>query len=241
MSALKPGLSVFVIAKDAAGVIGAAIESVRSAADEIVVVVDSADRDSTADAARAHTANVSVRPFDGFSSFKNHAMSLCTHRWAMNLDTDEIADGELCASLNEFKKQDGPPPHGARILRRPVFLGGEIRHCGWFPDWVTRVAWRESAHYPARAVHERLEPGGSIVDLRGSLRHTTADRYADFLEKQSRYAKLSAARPNLARALGEPPLEFLRTVILQSAWLDGWRGFAIAYAKAAYAWMKYRP
>lgn len=237
---MSAGLSVFVLAKDAEKNLNECLALAKPLADEIVVVVDAGSRDATVDVARSHTSRVFIRPFDGFSSMKSYALSQCGCEWALNLDTDERLTPSLSEEISRVKRLSANPRNGYFINRLPYFLGRPIRHGGWYPDWVLRLVRRSKAFYPERAVHERIEVEGQTGRLDGNLIHYTATDWRIFLEKQRRFAALSAARPSLLAQLTRPPAAFLKSSILRCGILDGWRGLAVAYAQAYYTYHKYQ-
>ncbi len=238
---IPPGLSVFLIARDAAADLRECLDAACPIADEIVVVVDPESRDGTADVARTITPHVFLRPFDGFSSMKSFALSQCRRTWAMNLDTDERVTRQLIEEIERVKRDSDSPVSGYAVNRLPFFLGRPIRHGGWYPDWVIRLVRTDRAIYPVRAVHERLEVSGPTDRLTSPLHHFTARDWQGFLIKQRRFASLSTAAPSWVSCLTRPPATFLRSAILQMGILDGWRGLAVAYAQSYYSFHKYRP
>src|SRR3954464_3429743 len=64
-------------------------------AEEILVVVDSASTDDTADVASHLADRVEVRPFTSFSAFRNTAMELARGDWIFFVDADERVSPEL--------------------------------------------------------------------------------------------------------------------------------------------------
>lgn len=233
------GLSVFIVAKDAQQDIRECLSSVRGVADEIVVVVESSTRDGTAQVAREFTSHVFLKPFEGFSEIKSFAMSKCSRGWVMNVDTDECITPELASALEDLKAGRGSPADGFAVNRLPYFLGRPIRHGGWYPDWVVRVSRREHASYPLRRVHERMEVAGRVGRLAGHLLHHTARQLRPFLEKQKVFASLSDARPSWVARWTHPPAAFFRSLILKAGWLDGWRGWVIAWIQGYNSYLKY--
>lgn len=236
----ESGLSVFVLAKNAAKNLDDCLAGVRGLADEIVVVVDADSRDGTADAARSHTGKIFTRAFDGFSAMKGFALAQCTREWALNLDTDERVTPELIRSIEEVKRSSGTSVSGYAVNRLPYFLGKPIRHGGWYPDWVIRLVKRLQAAYPPRQVHERLEVSGQTSRLAGHLLHHTATDWKIFLEKQRRFAALSDVRPSVWARCTHPPAAFVKSAVFQMGVLDGWRGVAVAYSQAYYSYYKYK-
>src|SRR3954470_18970973 len=100
-------ISVAIIAKDEQRHIGAAIESVASWADELIVLLDSRTSDRTAAISREHGARVVIEPWRGFAAQRNRALELCAGEWVLFLDADERVTAELrreiCSTFDQDK------------------------------------------------------------------------------------------------------------------------------------------
>ncbi|HEX2629516.1 MAG TPA: glycosyltransferase family 2 protein, partial [Chitinophagaceae bacterium] len=96
-------LSVVIITFNEEQNIGRCIESVRSVADEIIVL-DSYSTDETVNIARSMGAIVHQEKFRGYIGQKNFAVWLATHNYILSLDADEALDDRLAASILEAKK-----------------------------------------------------------------------------------------------------------------------------------------
>ncbi len=85
-------ISVCMIVRDEAEVLGVALDSVRAWAEQIVVV-DTGSRDGSLDVARRHGALVDrVEWNDDFSAARNASMGLASAEWILILDADEWID-----------------------------------------------------------------------------------------------------------------------------------------------------
>lgn len=85
-------LSLAMIVKDEAAVLGHCLESVRALVDEMVVV-DTGSTDGTPDLARALGAQVHLFPWEGdFSAARNASLDHATGDWILVLDADEALD-----------------------------------------------------------------------------------------------------------------------------------------------------
>lgn len=114
-------LCVAMIARDESARIGAALESVRGYADQIIVV-DSGSKDATPDIARSHGAI--VVPFewcDDFAAARNAAYPHITTRWTLWLDADELLDRSTAGPLAEMLARDDVLGYG--LVRRD-YVGG---------------------------------------------------------------------------------------------------------------------
>ncbi|MGA2837872.1 MAG: glycosyltransferase [Acidimicrobiales bacterium] len=101
-------LSVCMIVKDEAAQVGAAIDSVRAVADEIVVI-DTGSTDGTADIAAAHGATVHHRPWTGsFAVARNEAIDCATRDWILMLDADQRLDEDSATELRRITQVELP-------------------------------------------------------------------------------------------------------------------------------------
>jgi glycosyltransferase involved in cell wall biosynthesis len=122
-------------------------------ADE-VVVVDSGSSDQTCRIAREAGARVLTRAFTDFGDQKNFAASQAAHPWVLSLDADEALSPELRAALLEWK-QTVPARPAYEVTRKTNFLGGWIRHSGWYPEYRVRLYRRDAARLCGRLARNR--------------------------------------------------------------------------------------
>jgi glycosyltransferase involved in cell wall biosynthesis len=125
-----------------------ALQSVAGVARQ-VFVIDSGSTDNTGAIARAAGATFVVHPWAGYAAQRNWALDHLplTAPWTMFLDADEAVTPALAAEIRNVTAR--PPDmvaHTAFFLNRVlVFMGREIRHCGYFPSWNLRLFKRGSA------------------------------------------------------------------------------------------------
>ena len=129
----------------------AAIESV-SWADE-VIVVDSGSNDDTRDLAASSGARVIENPWPGFSQQKQFAVDAARNEWIFSLDADEHVSEALRHEISAIDLE-GSTAKGFRIPRLSTYMGREIRHSGWYPDWQLRLFDRRSGRWNGKMVHE---------------------------------------------------------------------------------------
>jgi glycosyltransferase involved in cell wall biosynthesis len=212
--------------------------------DEIVVVDQGSDDDTAGIAVRAGAKVVAKPDFAGFGQQKQAALDAATGDWVLSIDADERVPEELA---REIGAAIAAGVHDAyRINRRTFFLGRFLKHGGWYPDRVLRLARRSGARFTSDAVHERLEVSGSVSDLQTDMLHMSYRTVDDVLTKQRRYALLSAqarrargAQGGLAAALVRSVFAFVKGYVLQLGLLDGSRGLVAAMARAQETFWRY--
>jgi glycosyltransferase involved in cell wall biosynthesis len=237
-------LSVVVITKNEAAVIGRCLESVAWA-DELVVL-DSGSSDATCEIARRHGAKVEIDPdWPGFGPQKNRAVALARGDWVLSLDADEWVTPELRAAIERALAAPGPRA-AFRMPRRSSYCGRVMRHSGWWPDHVTRLFRRGLARFSDDLVHERLIVDGETGTVGAPLMHEAFRDLDEVLHKMNAYSSAGAealaqrgVRATLATAVGHGLWTWIRTYVLRLGFLDGREGFALAVSNAEGAYYRY--
>ena len=243
-SAAPIPLAVAVITRNEETNLPRCLESVAGLAAEIVVI-DSGSTDATVAIAKRFGARVEVTDWPGFTAQKNRALAACREPWVLSLDADEVVSPELAAAIRALFAQGLPPLQGYWINRRNRYLGAWLRHA-WTPEWRLRLVARASARWAGGRVHEHLEVAGPTGRLAGDLLHESYQTLDEHLQRTLVYARLGAedlmARGERFRAhklLLSPWGRLLRSLIVQQAWRDGWRGLLVAASSMLAAFAKY--
>ncbi|MBS0533689.1 MAG: glycosyltransferase family 2 protein [Proteobacteria bacterium] len=237
-----PRLSVIVIARNEAAKIGACLDSVAFA-DERIVIDDNSSDDTRA-IAEARGARVIVRAMDGFGAQKNFALGEANGDWVFSIDADERVTPALSAEIMSAIGQG--TADGYELPRLSSFCGREMRHSGWYPDYVLRLFRRGKARFSDDAVHERVICDGKIARLNSDLLHAPVMQIEDALSRMDRYSTAGAAelvargrRVSFASGITHGLWSFFRTYILRAGFLDGREGFLLAVANAEGTYYRY--
>ncbi len=235
-------LSVIVITKNEEQHIQRCLESV-SWADEIIVL-DSGSQDNTLALARAYTDKVFSTDWPGFGIQKQRALEKASGDWVLSIDADEYVTLELREQLQQAMSQNDVD--GMEIPRLSSYCGREIKHGGWWPDYVLRLFKREKGKFTAELVHERVEIDGLIGQLSSPLLHEAFISPEEVLHKLNSYSTLSARKlhaagkkASISQAIFKGLWTFIRTYFLQAAFLDGQHGLLLAISNAEGAYYKY--
>ena len=221
-----------------------ALASLAGIADEIILV-DSGSTDQTCEIARTFGARVYARKLDNFAEQKNYATSLSSNDWILSLDCDHELSLELRSSLLAWKQQT-PDKNGYEILLLTNYLGGWIRHSGWYPEFKLLLFRRDKGKFVS-ALHERVHLEGPGGRLHGHLFHYTIRSLAEHRAKLDTMSTLAAedlfARGRKswrAAMIFAPPWTIVQRLVLQLGVLDGRRGWLIAWFSGKYIYLKYR-
>jgi glycosyltransferase involved in cell wall biosynthesis len=239
-----PALTAILISYNEEQDLPRALASLSGVADEIVLV-DSGSTDRTCEIAQTFGARVSSRPLNGFAEQKNFAVSLASNDWIFSLDCDQELSPELRSSLLAWKQRE-PAEHAYEISQLTQYLGGWIRHSGWYPEFKILLFRRDNGKFVS-ALHESFRAKGPVGRLGGHLFHYTMQTVAEHREKVDVMSTL-AAEDLLSRGrkgwrapmIAAPPWTFLQRLVFQLGVLDGRRGWLIAWYSAKYIYLKYR-
>ena len=238
-----PPLTAILIAYNEEVDLPRALASLDGVADEIILV-DSGSTDRTCEVARSLGARVYTRKLEGLDEQKNYAASLSSNEWILCLDCDEVLSPELRASLQAWKQRT-PDKNGYEFTQLSNYLGGWIRHSGWYPNFKLRLYRRDKGRF-AGALHEAVQVQGPVGRLDGLLFHYTIRSLEEHRAKldalSTRAAEDLFARGRKswrAAMILAPPWTFLQRLVFQLGLLDGRRGWLIAWASAKYIYAKY--
>lgn len=221
-------ISVLIIAKDSADVIGDAIRSVKNFADE-VIVVDGGSGDSTVDIAGKLGARVVKNPFRDFSDQRNLAASLARNEWIFYLDADEKATPEFSKKIEEVIDNADPETAGFYVRRKTHYLGKD-----WgFYDKVQRVFKKEKLKKWYGVVHETPEVEGKLGVINEPILHFTHRNLEQMVEKTNFWSdyeadlryKANHPKMNVFRFARVMATGFLRSYVKEKGYRNGTAGF----------------
>jgi glycosyltransferase involved in cell wall biosynthesis len=243
----RPPVSVTLITLNEEKNLPRALASVRWA-DE-VVVVDSGSTDRTVEIARQAGAKVIHNPWPGYGKQKNFAQQHASHDWVLNIDGDEEVSPELAAEVQAELEAVGSGAvraQGFYFPRKTYYLGRWIRHGGWYPNHLVRLADRRSAAWTEPSVHEELRVEGEVKGLREHLLHYTFSSIQDQILTNLHYSRQGffdlrkrGQRPSLAKLILKPIGKFFETYLIKRGFLDGLPGFIISVNAAHSIFLKY--
>ena len=239
-----PALTAILIAYNEELDLPRALASLSGIADEIILV-DSGSTDGTCEIARTFGARVFARAMDGFAEQKNYAASLASNDWIFCIDCDHELSPELRASMLAWKQQ-APAQNAYEIPLLTNYLGGWIRHSGWYPEYKVLLFRRDKGKFVG-ALHERVDAEGPAGRLSGHLFHYTITSLAEHRAKLDAMSTLAAedmfahGRKSWRGAMiVAPPWTFVQRIVFQLGVLDGRRGWLIAWLSGSHIYLKYR-
>lgn len=239
----RPSIGAIVITKNEEANITECLATLRFC-DE-VVVVDAGSADRTVELALQAGANVVVRDdWQGYGVQKQRALDLASTDWVLSVDADErvpeVLGTEILTTVGETDCV------GYRLNRKTMFLGRSLRHGGWFPDYVTRLARREACQFSDDIVHEKMMVTGKIGKLYAPLLHYSYTTIDDVLTKLRVYALTTAEvrrergkHGGLAVAVMRAGFTFAKSYFFHAGILDGRQGLVAAIYRAEETFWRY--
>lgn len=189
----RPLLAVVILTYNEAIHIRRCIESVKSVADEIVVV-DSGSTDGTQEIAKSLGAKVYKHPWVNYAIQFNWALDHVPieAKWIMRLDADEYPDKTLVEEIRSKLLGADEKTCGYAVRRPTTFLGKRIRFGGISPRllriWRTGQGRCEMRWMDEHIVLER----GDIQKLKGNLVDHNLNYLTWWMDKHNRYASREA-------------------------------------------------
>ncbi|OGR80206.1 MAG: hypothetical protein A2X32_06075 [Elusimicrobia bacterium GWC2_64_44] len=233
-------LSVAIITRNEAANIGRCLDSLKWA-DEIVVL-DGFSTDGTAEVCRKYTEKIYQKKFESFPVERDHVLRKTSNSWVLSVDADMYFPPELCAEIRAAVESGR---HDAFLMRGlTVFIGGEIRHCGWFDPTYLRLFNKEKGGYNLKERFlDSFAPSGSVGKLENHFIHYGGDDFSEYFGKIRRYSYLTAleygdkgVRINGANCayyfIMKPMLIFGYKYIYKMGFLDGVQGLLVCLLSA---------
>jgi glycosyltransferase involved in cell wall biosynthesis len=238
-------VSVVIIAKDEAEIIGRSIDKAKLITDDIVVV-DNGSADGTVQIALAAGCRVYQKNWDGYAANKNKGIRLAKYDWILSIDADEVPDEELIKTLYQLKLNDKKTVYDIKF--KSYFGQKQIRFGKWGRDHHVRLFNRTLVEWSESPVHETLAlPDGIKREkINGHVHHFSVKDITDFNYKSVKYAKLCAEkyylggkRSTFVKLHISPLFNFIKNYVLYLGFLDGRPGWEIAKLTVKHTRLKY--
>lgn len=237
------GLSVGIITFNEEKRLERTLESVKSFADEIVIV-DSGSTDKTFEIAQKFGANFFVENWKGYGLQKNSVIDKCKEDWILLIDADEVISSKLKNKIIEIVNQDKEDVYEVNFTS--VCFGKKIKHGGWSGSYRVRLFRNGIGKYNDNVVHEAFITDRKIAKLKEEILHYSYEDLADYLSKFNRYTSEGAKeyfkrgkKSNLFGIVINPFFKFIRMYIFRLGFLDGVEGLLLAILSANYTMVKY--
>lgn len=238
-------LSVVIVCKNEADIIGKTLHSLQGLTDDIIVY-DNDSTDNTTGIIKQFNVHLQQGSWEGFGKTKNKATALAKYDWILSLDADEAVDEELKQSLLALQLGDEKAVYEIKYKN---FLGDKyLKHGEWGNDKHIRLFNRKMVTWDDEPVHEQLiiPAGTATKKLSGYILHRTMKDVKDYASKMVNYAMLNAEKyyrqgkkSSWLKIRMASGFAFFSNYILRGGFLDGYAGYICARMTAYYTFLKY--
>ncbi len=241
-----PRLSIGILTKNEARLIGRCIES-AAFADE-VIVLDSGSTDNTLAIARSLGARTfTSEDWQGFAIQRNRLLAHVRGDYIFFLDADELITPELRDEITTLVRSG---KKGVWRVRWTVVAFGHVLHHFKSDSSMERLFTTSLIDHYEGLVHETaiLKSDVSVTKnrLKNRLMHFSRQSIRASLEKLTQYAMLGAAKRHAAgkrggvlRGMASALVLFIRTYFFRRAFMDGGAGFLYCYFVALECFFRY--
>lgn len=174
--------------------IARAIDSIRSIAQQIVVV-DSGSNDATTTIAQDKGAEVVFHKFINQAKQFQWALDNVNLKgdWILRLDADEIIEPDLAREIAEKLPQLPADVAGVNLKRKHIFMDRWVRHGGRYPLLMLRVFRRGKGRIEDRWMDEHITvTDGRTVTFDGGFADHNLNDLTYFTDKHNKYATREA-------------------------------------------------
>ncbi len=238
-----PHVTVAVVARNAAALLSACLDSAREA--DAILVVDDASTDDTAACARAAGARV-ISGEGSMAALRRQALEHAATDWLLFLDADERLPPGALQALRALLRER-PDAAGVEVSIRSHLGRRPLRFGGYAPAWRLRLVRVAAARVEERRVHERAEVDGAVLRSAVRLDHFGYRDRQHAVDKLRRYAALAAAdlrragrRPSWFEGIARAGWRWWTVAVLRGGLLMGRDGLFLATLQARSVWWRTR-
>ena len=218
-------ISAIVLTKNNEDLIKSCLMSLRWVYE--IIVIDGGSRDKTVDIAKVFTSKIFTLKEGDFSYRRNYGAEKARGDWLFYVDSDEKVTPALKKEILEEIEETEFSAYA--IPRKNILLGKELKHGGWWPDYVLRLIKRDKLISWEGQVHEQPRIKGEIGKLTQPLIHTSHRTLSEMVGKTNDWSEIEA---KLLFKAGHPKMtwwrffsvaarEFWHRGILKLGFLDG--------------------
>ncbi|TAL40389.1 MAG: glycosyltransferase family 2 protein [Chitinophagaceae bacterium] len=239
-------LSIVIVCKNEAGIIGETLKSFSNLTDDIIVY-DNGSNDGTQEVVKRYMAHLHEGKWQGFGPTKNKASQFAKYDWILSLDADEAIDEELKTNLLQLDLADDKTVYELKF--KNFFENKWLRFGEWGNDRHIRLFNRCVVQWNDARVHEELvlPAACKMVALYGYILHRTVKSITEYENKMRNYALMNAEkyfregkRSSVTKAWLAAAFSFIKNYFFKLGFLDGKEGFLCARIMADYTFLKYK-
>jgi glycosyltransferase involved in cell wall biosynthesis len=245
-------ISAFIITKNEAHRVAAAINSVKNIVEE-VIVIDSGSTDDTVAIAEKLGAKVVFNEWPGYVKQKSFGEKLCKNDWVLNIDADEELTEDLQREIKQRFSSDNYEEYKAYDINFVILHRNDKKARVLAPaNRFIRLYNRKFCSFSnttKTTTHDAVTFNPDAKDIRvlgfkAHAYHRSGTSIEQLINKANFYSSEQAKdmisigrRPSYLRIAFELPLCFLKAFIIRRYFVFGFDGFvdSIIFAFARFA------
>lgn len=231
---MSSALSVVLLTHNSEKTLELCLESVKDAAQEIVLV-DDCSSDRTLEIAARYGAKTFTRRLESFGVQKQYAINQASNDWIFLIDSDETATSELLSLVKGMVSQNRSES-AFKLPRKNFYFGKWLKHGGKYPDYQVRLFRKSACRFSDDIVHERVIVSGSLGLIDSPILHHSYPDMETWFQKLKLFSECRAEdlmkqklEPGAFEAfrycLARPKWRFIRRYFFKFGFMDGFPGF----------------
>lgn len=192
-----------------------------------IIILDQGSTDRTVQIAKKYTDKIFKSTEDDFGKNRTILAQHAKGEWLLYLDSDERITEKNVEEINSAIKNK--LTNAYYFPRKNFILGKEVKHGGWWPDYVPRLFYKSNLKGWNGRVHESPIIEGAFAYMKNPIIHLTARSVNLMLSKSIRWAKTEAElrykahqpKVNALKTIKAASFEFLNRYFVKKAFLDG--------------------
>ena len=212
-------ITAIIIAKNEESNLSDCLNSIKWAQE--ILLVDDYSNDRTVDVAKKHDVRLvktSVDAKGNYSKLRNLGLVEARGEWVFYIDADERATKELAKELVKIARSSSKKYSSYAIPRKNIILGREMKHGGWWPDYVKRLFRKSKLKGWTGDLHEEPNFEGEMGFIKNAITHLKHDNLSEMVEKTNQWSTVEA---KLMLDVKHPKMNIFRfsSAIFREFWL----------------------
>lgn len=237
----NPVISVIIIAKNEENKIEDCIKSIQKlTVPHEIILVDTGSTDKTIPIVKKYTDKIYKIGKGSYSQWRNYGLEKAAGNWVLYLDSDERITPALAKEIDMLVFPTVHRPLSTvsvyAIPRLNNILGKNMKHGGWWPDYVKRLFKKSKVLRWEGELHEEPVFTGEMGHMKNYLIHIKHNNLEEMVEKTNKWSDVEARlmfdakhpKMNLFRFISAMWREFFLRMIKHRAFLDGKEGIIYA-------------
>lgn len=158
-----------------------------------IVILDGFSTDHTVEIAREFTDKIYQGEFIGFPAERQFLLSKCSNQWVFMVDADMVVPKELKEEILKIFSQPVDEFAAFKLRFLNIYLGRQIRHCGWFELNNIRIVNKNKGVFDTHLKFlDEFQAKGKCGVMKNYLLHFTYNNsLSEHVRRLDRYSTLN--------------------------------------------------